>query len=730
MQTCKNVFFFILLLSVNISTSVQAAISKEKRVMNPNRLIHEKSPYLLQHAYNPVNWFPWRKEAFEKAREQGKAIFISIGYSTCHWCHVMAHESFEDREIGTLLNNYFVCIKVDREERPDIDRIYMAATQAMTGTGGWPMSLFLFPDGKPFFAGTYFPPEAKLGRPGFPDVIEAVQGAWTNDRQSLRQAAESVVSHLQDKASSNSEEAPEPEWMKRGFETLSSIYDQHYGGFGNNNKFPRPVIFDFFLRYYKRSGNDEALKMVEETITNMMRGGIYDHLGGGFHRYSVDVRWRVPHFEKMLYDQAQLIVSCLELYQITGNDEFASIAEETIEYVLRDMQNEGGGFFSAEDADSVNPYQPGKKSEGAYYLWKQDEIETLLGNEQADIFGFIFGIARDGNALDEHNGEFGDTNILYLAKKLNRAADRFNKSVSEIKTIVAESKKSLFASRQKRLRPHRDEKIIAAWNGLMITALARGAVILNKPGYQRAAIRAADFLKEKLVIDGRLRRRFRDGDVRFEGGLEDYAFFVQGLLALYSVSHEPKWLEQSIGLTEKQFELFADERGGFFESVRSDDLPLRLKGEYDGAEPAGNSVAALNLIRLGRLIGNEQWVVQGYQAIRSFGSTLENYPGAMVLMYSALDLYFDKSRQIIVAGCMKEADTREMLQRINRSYLPNTTLLLADGEQNQKYLAKFHPVMENIGKLDNKATAYICENFVCQLPINNLHSLEESLNDW
>lgn len=723
----KNLLFFIVLLFVFFVLLPAQTITGENNSVKANRLINEKSPYLLQHAYNPVNWYPWGPEAFERAKNEGKAIFLSIGYSTCHWCHVMAHESFEDPAIAALLNTNFICIKVDREERPDIDRIYMAATQAMTGSGGWPMSLFLFPDGKPFYAGTYFPPKAKYGRPGFPEIIEAIQKAWNTDRQSLLQSAQSITRHLQKTASSVTAHEIDSGWLKEGFDMVAATYDQRYAGFGSGNKFPRPVIFNFLLRYHKRSGNKKALEMARKTLRAMAKGGIYDHLGGGFHRYSVDSLWRVPHFEKMLYDQAQLITAYLELYQVTANPELSDIAKETIDYVLRDMRDANGGFYSAEDADSDNPYSPGEKSEGAFYLWKEREVKTLLGTERAKIFAFVYGIEKKGNTLGDPGDEFGDTNVFYRAQSLKKAAVRFKMQEQEIKRIVEESKRILFVKRQQRIRPHLDDKIITGWNGLMITALVKGGLVLDRQEFLVAANRTADFLMENLMVDGRLKRRFREGDVRFAASLEDYAFLVQGLLDLYGADHNLKRLRQAIQLTEQQIKLFADKRGGFFDAVHSDDLPARMKGSHDGAEPAGNSVAVLNLIRLGRLTGNDEWLERGRLTIESFGWILAKHPSAMVLMLSALDFHLDKPRQIVVSGNIEEMDTQAMFKVIHKNYLPNTMILLADGGENQNFLASFHPFLQGLEKLDNKATAYVCEDFVCQLPTNDTRKLAELL---
>ncbi len=708
--------------------TVQSGIETVKKSLKPNRLINEKSPYLIQHAYNPVDWYPWGEEAFAKAEKEGKAIFLSIGYSTCHWCHVMAHESFEDPVIGALLSKYFVCIKLDREERPDIDQVYMAAAQAMTGSGGWPLSLFLFPDGKPFYAGTYFPPKAKFGRPGFPEIIEAIQKAWRTERQSLQRSAESITLHLKQSSQISPTEELKPDWLQVGYEMAAKIFDHRYGGFGNHNKFPRPVIFDFLFRYYKRTGEQEALNMAEKTLSAMAQGGLRDHLGGGFHRYSVDPVWRVPHFEKMLYDQAQLITSYLDLFLITGNQEHADTADETIQYVLNDLGNKDGGFYSAEDADSENPYRDGEKTEGAFYLWELDEVEKILGVEHSEIFGYIYGLESKGNTLDDPQNEFGTTNVLYLAKSIEEAARKFAVEKEQVEKIVSESKQALLGVRQQRSRPHLDDKILTGWNGLMISALAKGAVVLDKPEYLRQAEKASDFILENLVVDSSLKRRFREGDVRFSGTLEDYTFLVQGLLDLYEANHNPELLRQAIDLTKDQIELFGDnEGGGFYDALQSDDLMVRLKGDYDGAEPAGNSVAAHNLLRLARITGKDKWLDLARLTIQSFGSLLQKHPSAMVLMLSALEFYLDKPRQVVIAGNPASEDTRAMLKTIYANYLPNTIVLLADGGENQALLASYSPFMEGVERVGSKATAYMCEDFVCQLPTNEIKKLEEML---
>ena len=640
----------------------------------------------------------------------------------------MAHESFEDPAIGALLNKYFVCIKLDREERPDIDQVYMAATQAMTGSGGWPMSVFLFPDGTPFYTGTYFPPKANYGRPGFAEIIEAIEKAWRTDRQSLRRSADSITNHLKNMSADDSSENLDPAWMDEGFVIAEKIYDHRYGGFGTGNKFPRPVVFDFLLRFFNRTGNQSALDMTEKTLAAMADGGIHDQLGGGFHRYSVDPIWRVAHFEKMLYDQAQLISSYLDLYLVTGNKRYAEVADKTIRYVIRDLSDDNGGFYSAEDADSPNPYRKGEKTEGAFYLWRLEEIERLLGKQRTDLVAYIYGLEQKGNTLDDPQNEFGDTNVFFRRASLEKAATKFNIAEDQIKEILKESESILFEKRQQRSRPHLDDKIITGWNGLMISALAKAAVVLENPEYLQRAVDCAEFLLTNLLVEQRLKRRYRDGDVRFSGTLEDYAFLIQGLLDLYEAGHDPKWLRQAIGLTKTQIELFEDERGGFFDAVQSDDLIVRMKEEYDGAEPAGNSVSALNLLRLARITGEQLWLDLGRSTIQAFGSHLKKHPSAMVLMLSALDLYLDKPRQIVVAGDPKNEDTRTLLQTVQSKYLPNTIVLLADGGKNQQLLSSYHQFINSVEKVEGLATAYVCEDFVCQLPTNNVVQLVEQLS--
>ena len=692
-----------------------------------NHLIHEKSPYLLQHAYNPVDWYPWGDEALARAVAEDKPIFLSIGYSTCHWCHVMAHESFEDQEIAGFLNKYFVSIKVDREERPDIDQIYMAATQAMTGSGGWPMSLFLFPDTKPFYAGTYFPLRAGYGRPGFIDILQAIKTAWLSDRLSLSVSAEQVTAHIRKEAPDDGKSIDKG-WLDRGFSQLKESYEPKYGGFGQAPKFPRPVVIDFLLRYYKSTGKKAARDMALYTLDQMVAGGMYDQIGGGFHRYSVDAEWRVPHFEKMLYDQGQLVSVYLSAYQLTGGRAYKAAVVQILDYVLREMQDGEGGFYSAEDADSVNPYNPREHSEGAFYLWTEEEIDEVLDEKQALLLKAYYGVKTDGNALYDPQKEFSGRNILHRDKDLSEAARRVKLSEEQAGTLLEDARVKLLNRRQIRTAPHLDDKIITAWNGLMISAFAQAAMILDQKSYLRAANRATDFLLNELLVDGELIRRWRGGEARYAAGLDDYSFLVQGLLDLYAAGHDPSRLQSAIALTEKMIEQFSDETGGFYDTPRSAQLLARMKADYDGAEPSGNSVATMNLLRLAGLTGNKRWAALAQKSIESFGKTLSSYPPAMPLMLSALDFQMDKPRQIVVAGSMEDDETRELLREVHSRYLPNTLLLLADGGINQQYLQERLPFIATVQKNDGRATAYVCEDFSCRMPVNTREELASLLD--
>ena len=695
-----------------------------------NRLVHEKSPYLLQHAYNPVDWYPWGEEAFAKAREEEKPIFLSIGYSTCHWCHVMAHESFESPEIAAILNKWFVSIKVDREERPDIDQMYMAATLALNGSGGWPMSLFLFPDGRPFWAATYIPPESMYGRPGFPDILNALHAAWTNRRDDLEESAAGLIEAIQG-GDRKPAAAVQDTVGEQAYSSLAASFDSRYGGFGSAPKFPRPVIYSFLFGYWQETGTGKARDMALATLRAMARGGMYDQLGGGFHRYSVDGQWRVPHFEKMLYDQAQLVDSYLDAFQISGDEQYAAVARQVLTYVLRDMRDPAGGFYSAEDADSDDPYSPGEHGEGAYYLWTEEDIVKTVGAADASIFNYCYGVEVGGNALADPQKEFTGRNILYLRRTPAEAAEHFKQEVAAIEAALERARQQLLSRRELRKRPHLDDKVLTAWNGLMIGALARGGAILHDPELTEAAAAAALFIQKKLYDPEtkRLLRRYRQGESGLAGQLDDYAFLVAGLIDLYQAVQEPRWLQWAIDLTTSQIELFRDEKGGaFFDSLQDPTVVVRMKGDYDGAEPAANSIAAKNLVRLGRLTDNKQWLELAEETINSFSSQLNSYPQALVLMLSVRRELLEKPRQVVIAGRRGAEDTGAMLAAVSGSYDPGRMLLLADAAGNQQFLGEHLPFIRTVAMQDGQATAYVCKDFSCQLPVTSPEALRKELS--
>ena len=689
----------------------------------PNRLINEKSPYLLQHAYNPVDWYPWGEEAFQKARTEHKPIFLSIGYSTCHWCHVMEHESFENDSIAATMNKYFVSIKVDREERPDVDKVYMSAVQAMTGSGGWPLSIFLTSDLKPFYGGTYFPPIDTRGHPGFPSVLERIHEVWEEEGEKIKESGDQLISFLREERS-GSEAHVDDLIIKKTYDQIASQFDPKYGGFGTGTKFPRPVVFNFLFRYHVRTGNSEALTMALTTLRAMAHGGMYDHLGGGFHRYSVDAQWRVPHFEKMLYDQAQLVSSYLDAFQITHDDFYKRVARETLDYVLHDMTHPEGGFYSAEDADSPDSENPSHPLEGAFYLWTKAEIERILGDE-AKIFCHHFSVDEHGNALSDPLGEFKNKNILFRSFTIEQTAKIFSMDASKVESILEAASQKLFEHRKARPRPLRDDKIITAWNGLMISAFARASQIFSEPRYSEAATRAAYFV-ERTLYDAstqNLKRRFRNDEAKFEAHLDDYAFFVQGLLDLYGATFDERWLKLAFALHGSQNSIFWDaSEGGFYDfSGRDPSILLRTKETYDGAEPAGNSVAAMNLIRILRLTDDPLLKKMLETMLRRLSMYIQEAPHAMPLLVAAIEFYLATPKQIVIAGKRDSADTQKFLQEIARRYLPNTTLLLIDGGSHQEFLSTNLHLLASMTPIDDKTTAYICENYSCDLPTNDLN---------
>ena len=702
----------------------------------PNRLISEKSPYLLQHAYNPVDWYPWGEEAFERARSLGKPIFLSVGYSTCHWCHVMERESFSNSKIAAIMNKHFISIKVDREERPDVDHVYMAFVQTTAGRGGWPMSVFLTPQLEPFFGGTYFPPESRGGRLGFKELLLKIAETWKDRREAIVSSAGQLTQQLK-----RSEDVSGNESLNLGGELLwdtyqwyRSNYDTNQGGFGRAPKFPRPVNFNFLLRYQARTGRKKPLEMTTRTLRKMALGGIHDHLGGGFHRYSTDDRWHLPHFEKMLYDQAQLAISYLEAFQITGDRFFAEVARGIFRYVLRDMVDKEGGFYSAEDADS--PLRHGETeehAEGAFYVWTWSEIEYLLGKQDALIFQHYYGIKEKGNVERDPFKEFTSKNILHVSATAAETAEKFGRSPGEVEEILARARRKLFRVREKRPRPPLDDKVLTAWNGLMISALAKGYQVLRESSYLTAAERAASFLADRLYNEEShlLYRRYRAGDVAIEGFLDDYAFLTQGLIDLYETSLRGRWLILAMRLVERQHQLFWDDaKGGFFNTTAKDpSILLRMKDDYDGALPSPNSIAVLNLLRLSQMSNSETLRKRARRSIQAFGKRLTTAPQALPQMMVALSFYLDKPRQILIAGEGTAPDTQALLEEVHKRFLPNKIILLADGGLVQRRLAAKLEVLDTLRRIDGKATAYICEDYACKLPTNEVTVVARLLDE-
>ncbi|MEI8138616.1 MAG: thioredoxin domain-containing protein [bacterium] len=709
--------------------------------MHTNRLIDETSPYLLQHAHNPVQWYPWGEVAFAKARSEGKPVFLSVGYSTCHWCHVMAHESFENEAVAAILNDHFISIKVDREERPDVDRVYMTYVQATTGGGGWPMSVWLTPDLKPFIGGTYYPPEDRWGRPGFKSLLLQIAKAWREQKVKIITSADDVTRQLQQLAAFHADEgsAPAVALLEQGYQQLKITYEPHNGGFGNAPKFPRPVALNFMLRYHARTlrqgagqtGTQDALEMCLFTLRKMAEGGIHDHLGGGFHRYSVDTQWHVPHFEKMLYDQAQLVCSYLDAFQITHDVFYAEVARDILDYVLRDLTGKEGGFLSAEDADSPVPGNPAEHAEGAFYVWSHQEIVTVLGHEYAEIFNFYYGVNPDGNVESDPQNEFHNKNILIVRHTPEEAGKKFGKSPDTIRAALATARQKLLGIRVVRPRPHLDDKTLTAWNGLMISAFARASQCLDEPRYLAAALRAATFIDSHLSHpgSGKLMRCYRAGAASVYGFADDYAFFIQGLIDLYEASFDVNWLKRAIELQCKQDELFWDSSaGGYFSTDASDpSILLRMKEDYDSAEPSSNSVSALNLLRLAQMTDSQVYRARAGRLFSTFCNRLQHTPSAMPQLLVALDFQLTTPRQIIIAGLPEATDTRTLLREVHSRFIPNKVLLLAEGETGQAFLAQYLPFLKNVCMVDGKATAYICENYSCQLPITDRRILNAIL---
>jgi uncharacterized protein YyaL (SSP411 family) len=710
-----------------------------------NRLAREQSPYLLQHAANPVDWYPWGEDAFARARDEDKPIFLSVGYSTCHWCHVMEHESFEKEAIAGLLNRDFVSIKVDREERPDVDRVYMAFVQATTGSGGWPMSVWLTPDLRPFYGGTYYPPQSQWGRPGFADVLTEIGRAWREDRAQVIESAGQIVERLAEMSRPNRPHAgaalPGPEALTATARQFKSSFDRRRGGFGDAPKFPRPSELLFLLREHARTGDDEAREMVLATLRAMALGGMRDHIGGGFHRYSVDGDWRVPHFEKMLYDQAQLVLAYLEAAQASGDPFFAQIAEDTLQYVHREMTDPSGGFYSAEDADSVPPEDArpdAHKMEGAFYTWRQAEVRELLGDDSR-LFELRYGVLPDGNAPFDPQQEFTGKNLLYTARGIADVARETGRDPQAVAEALTRARMTLFAARERRPRPHRDDKILTGWNGLMIAAFARAARVLaggaalgqdmsEDPGRRHLATaqRAAEFIERSLWNRDRemLLRRYRNGDAAIDAYAEDYAFLIFGLVELFQSDGDVRWLKWARQLQHTQDRLFWDDvEGGWFSTTGHDSSVLvRMKEEYDGAEPSASGVGAWNLLALVHVTGEASYDARARAAFAAFGARLESLGRALPFMSSALSAAHAAPEQIVVVGADDTA-TDTMWQAANTSFRPFATLLRVRPGTQQQQLAVELPWIAGMAPRDGQPAAYVCRNFACDAPTTNPNDL-------
>jgi len=689
-----------------------------------NRLELEKSPYLLQHADNPVDWYAWGPEAFEKAIKENRPIFLSIGYSTCHWCHVMAHESFEDPEVARLMNEVFICIKVDREERPDIDNIYMRVCQMMTGSGGWPLTILMTPDKKPFFAGTYIPRESHHGRLGMMDLVPRIKELWDTQHDEILKSADKITASLNQIAHDASGPELDKSTLKTAYDQLTGRYSEQYGGFGNAPKFPSPQNLLFLLRYWQSTNDEKALRMVVKTLQSMQNGGIYDHVGFGFHRYSTDSHWLVPHFEKMLYDQAMLAMAYTEAYQATGINEFEETAKEIFTYVLRDMTDKEGGFYSAEDADSEGV-------EGKFYVWTEDEIRQTLKGDEADLIINVYSIDKIGNFRDEASGENTGANILHLNKSLTEIAFKNKESVDGLKESVEAARQKLFAVRNKRVHPHKDDKILTDWNGLMIAALAKGAQAFDEPKYAEAAKRAADFILTGMRReDGRILHRYRDGHTAILANVDDYAFLIWGLLELYETVFDVDYLQTALDLNSEMIKYFWDEKDGgfYFTAEDAEELIVRQKEIYDGAIPSGNSVAVSNLFRLSRITANTDFEDKANKIMLAFSKDVESAPSGYTQMMVALGFGIGPSYEIVIVGNPEADDTKEMLSSLGKHFIPYKVVLLKHDDQEKADITRIAEYTEYHSSFDGKATAYVCLDFACKMPVTNTEEMLKLLN--
>ena len=706
-QSLLNPYLLILTAIISCSSDTGSTSHKNKPSgEHMNRLFQESSPYLLQHANNPVDWYPWGEEAFQEARKQDKPVFLSIGYSTCHWCHVMEHESFEDEEVASLMNEHFISIKVDREELPEIDHVYMSVCQAMTGRGGWPLTIIMTPNKEPFFAGTYFPKTGGGNRRGMMELIPVIADAWKNRRLELSGNIDRIKNYLNRVNTKIEGKSLSSEILNKTLVEFLDTFDSSKGGFGRAPKFPSPHNLLYLLRYYHMTRAPEALNMVETTLQNMRKGGIWDHVGFGFHRYSTDKNWLLPHFEKMLYDQAMISMAYLEAYQITGKEEYGNTVREIYSYVLRDMTSPEGGFFSAEDADSEG-------EEGKFYVWTTEEIHSILGENNGTKFNSLLNIRQNGNFRDEASGTESGHNIPHLKIALEKDDVEF----------FDQHRKILFEIREKRIHPLKDDKILTDWNGLMIASLAKGSVALHSPGYYNSAKKGADFILKNLRLkDGRLLKRYRQGISGLQAHLDDYVFVIWGLLELYEAGFEEIYLQEALNLSNILVNNFWDKtNGGFFlGSKNAEKLIARAKTGYDGAIPSGNSIAVSILHRLARITGDMEWASKANTILNIFSSDIERSPRGFSAMLLGFLFESDSPKEIVIVGDSDQNESKIFLDAVTRHYEPNKVIIFKDVSNKKSILNSIAPWTESQTTLDGKTTAYICENFACKLPTNNL----------
>ena len=696
-----------------------------------NRLVSEKSPYLQQHSHNPVDWYPWSAEAFDKARKEDKPVFLSIGYSTCHWCHVMEKESFEDPEVARMLNDAFVCIKVDREERPDLDAAYMKICQAITGAGGWPLHIIMTADKKPFFAATYIPKKNRFGKLGMIEIIQQIKMLWKSRRQELVDSAEKITALLKntEKETENVDRAHfeklSESTLDEAYRQLLETFDKANGGFEFAPKFPSPHRLSFLLRYWKRVGDNRALQMVEKTLTAMQLGGLYDHLGFGFHRYSTDASWLVPHFEKMLCDQAMLVTAYVEAFQATGKQEYWQTAMEVISYVIQDMADPCGGFYTAEDADSEG-------EEGKYYLWTEEQIQKTLDQSEAELVKRVFSTEREGNFVENENGKKNGKNILHLKAPLNETASNLGLSQMELQSRLEESRKKLLIFRAKRIHPDKDDKILTDWNGLMIAALAKADQALKRHDYSTAARKAADFIIEHLIdAQGRLLHRYCKGEASIPGFLDDYAFFVWGLIELYESVLDAKYLRYAIDLANKMLAHFWDgENGGFYHTADYSEIVLERRKEiYDGAYPSGNSVAALVLLFLARITGTTEFEEKATQLMRTFSFKGARSPSAYAQLMIALDFALGPSSEVVFVGDPQKRDTDEIVRTVQSRFLPRKVMLFRSSVDKSPEITALASFTRDLKGEQTGTTVFVCRDHVCNFPTTDVHKVLEMLED-